>query len=231
MFPVSEVEKRIGYVFHNKNLLEEAFTHSTYAHLHGGRDNDRLEYLGDAVLELVVTEWQFRGDPQASAGKLTGERQKLVCKNALDTAIDGLGVWGYLLFEGSEENLKGKPKSSLFEALTAAIYLDGGYKAAKAFILEHGNLGCAKEETNHIGLLKEFLEKRGQAMPQEQMERSGRDNAPTFHCTLTALGESAEGEGKTKREAKATASARLLWELQKKEENAGLQAKRKNKKK
>ena len=116
MFPVSEVEKRIGYVFHNKNLLEEAFTHSTYAHLHGGRDNDRLEYLSDAVLELVVTEWQFRGDPQASAGKLTGERQKLVCKNALDTAIDGLGVWGYLLFEGSEENLKGKPKSSLFEA-------------------------------------------------------------------------------------------------------------------
>ena len=147
---------------------------------------------------------------------MTSARQKLVCKAALDTATDGLGVWQYLLYEGTLENLRGKPKSSLFEAITAAIYLDGGYIAAQNFILAHGNLRMTKNTENFIGKLKEFLEKRGQAQPQEQMTQSGKPNMPTFRCTLTVLGESAEGEGKTKREARAVASARLLWELEKK---------------
>lgn len=215
-FPYGEIEKKLGYRFSNKQLLKDAFTHSTYAHLHGGNDNERLEYLGDAVLELIVSEWQYTGEPTATAGQMTAKRQKIVCRAALDSATDGLGIWKYLLYEGTLENLRGKPKSSLFEAVTAAVYLDGGYEAARAFVLGHGNLRSVADTENYIGELKEYLEKRGQDQPKEEMVQSGKANAPVFRCMLTALGESAEGEGRTKREARAMASARLLWELENK---------------
>ncbi len=215
-FPHAEIEQKLGYTFKNKSLLEEAFTHKSYANSFGGKHNDRMEYLGDAVLELVVTEWQYDKDKTATAGKMTSVRQKLVCQPALDSAIDGLGVYGYLRYKGTEFNLKGKPKSSLFEAIVAAIYLDSGYAAAKRFIFKHGNIHLPLSETNAIGELKEFLEKRGQAPAKSTFEKTGKDNAPHFYCTLQAMGEEAQGEGKSKREATSVAAARLLWELKKK---------------
>ena len=213
MFPYQEIEAKLGYTFKRKQLLEEAFTHSSYAHRHGGKNNERLEYLGDSVLQLVVTEWQYKKDESASEGKLTAKRQKLVCKDALDTAIDGLGVWEYLRASGTQYNIRGKAKSSLFEAITAAIYLDGGYAAAKRFILAHGNIRFDVTEGNPKGDLKEFLEKRGEKEPRYQVEQSGKDNAPIFHCNAYAMGATARGEGRTKKEAEATAASRLLWEL------------------
>lgn len=215
-FPYAEVERKIGYTFHNKELLKTAFTHSTYSNSVGVESNERMEFLGDSVLQLAVTEWLYFGDKNANEGKLTAKRQKLVCKDALDSAVDGLGIWEHLLSVGSEYNVKGKAKSSLFEAVTAAIYLDGGYNEAKNFILRHGNLRFDVRTENHIGALKEFLEKRGEKEAQEEWEKTGSDNSPWFKCTLFAMGESAKGDGRTKREAKATASARLLWELKKK---------------
>ena len=212
-FPVEQIEKKLGYTFRNKNLLKTAFTHVSYANRYGERSNERLEYLGDSVLQLVITEWQFREEPNASEGKLSSKRQNLVCKNALDSAVDGLGVWEHLLAVGTEYNVKGKAKSSLFEAIVAAIYLDGGYKAAKKFILEHGNVHYNVQEGNPKGELKEFLEKRGLEEPRYEVEKTGKDNAPHFHCTVSAMGESAKGEGRTKKEAESTAAARLLWEL------------------
>lgn len=219
MFPYSEIEQKIGYVFKDKALLKEAFTHSTYANRYGGRSNERLEYFGDSVLQFVVTEWQFFKDSKATEGKLTGKRQKIVCKDALDTAVDGLGVWKYLLSSGTEYNVQGKAKSSLFEAIIAAIYLDGGYNEAKKFILEHGNINFDAQVGNPKGDLKEFLEKLGERNARYEIEKTGRDNSPHFYCTAYALGESAKGDGKTKKEAEATAAARLLWELTKKEDD------------
>ena len=175
-----------------------------------------MEYLGDSVLQLVVTEWQYHQDERAGEGTLTKSRQKLVCKDALETAVDALEIWQYLRMAGKAQyNVGDKAISSLFEAVAAAIYLDGGYTAAKTFILRHGNLRFDIEEDNPIGALKEFLEKRKQTEAREEWEKTGSDNAPLFRCTLSAMGKSAKGEGKSKREAKATASARLLWELQK----------------
>ena len=216
-FPFAEIENKIGYTFHNKKLLEQAFTHSSYSNRYGVPDNERLEYLGDAVLQLVVTEWQYRNETHLAEGKLTAKRQKLVCKDALDSAVDALGVWGYLLASGTEYNVRGKAKSSLFEAVTAAIYLDGGYKKAKQFILEHGNVRFDVQVGNPKGELKEFLEKRGEKEPLYEVEKTGKDNSPYFHCTVYALGENAKGEGRTKKEAEATAAARLLWELERRE--------------
>ena len=216
MFPVEEIEEKLGYTFKNKALLKEAFTHSSYSGRYGGKNNERLEYLGDSVLQLVVTEWQYKKDKTASEGKLTANRQKLVCKDALDTAVDALGVWEYLLSSGTQYNIRGKAKSSLFEAITAAIYLDGGYKAVKRFILEHGNLRLDVNAGNPKGDLKEYLEKRGEKEPRYEIEQSGKDNSPIFHCNVYALGENARGDGKTKREAEATAASRLLYELKNK---------------
>ena len=172
--------------------------------------------IGGVSMRPLGLVLQGRKEDGATAGEMTSARQKLVCKSALDTATDGLGVWEYLLYVGTLENLRGKPKSSLFEAITAAIYLDGGYMAAQNFILSHGNLRITQNTENFIGRLKEFLEKRGKEQPKEEMTQSGKPNKPIFRCVLTVLGESAEGEGKTKREARAVASARLLWELEKK---------------
>ena len=78
-FPYAEVEEKIGYTFKNKELLITAFTHSTYANTYGGEDNERMEYLGDSVLQLVVTEWQYK-ECGGTEGDLTRDRQKLVCE-------------------------------------------------------------------------------------------------------------------------------------------------------
>ena len=213
--PVAEIEQKLGYVFQNKALLQEALTHSSYVNKHGGKDNERLEYLGDTVLQLVVTEWQYFRDEKADEGKMTKERQKLVCKNALDSAAEALELDKYLLKEGGAKNVGSKTVSSIFEAVVAAIYLDGGYTAAKAFVLKHGNLRAVKEE-NPKGDLQEFLAKRGEKPPVYQTEKTGKDDSPLFHCAVFAMGEQALGEGKTKKQAEGMAAARLLWELEKK---------------
>ena len=212
-FPTTEIEKKLGYTFHDKQLLKEAFTHVSYANHYGEKSNERMEYLGDAVLQFAVTEWQYKQDAVANEGKLTSLRQKLVCRDALDSAIDGLGVWEYLLSFGTKYNINGKAKSSLFEAIIAAIYLDGGYEEARAFILERGNIHFDVIAGNPKGDLKEYLEKRGAKEPLYRVEQTGKDNDPVFHCTAYALGASAKGDGKTKKEAEATAAKRLLWEL------------------
>ena len=215
IFPTQEVEKKLGYTFHDKGVLKQAFTHSSYANIWGEKDNERMEYLGDAVLQLIVTEWQYQNDKRAE-GKLSASRQHFVRKEALDSLIDGLGVFEYLIFSGSKDNLGDKTKSDLFEAIVAAIYLDGGYFPARKFVLEHGNLSSEEEVRNHKGALQEWLQERGENPPQYRSVKSGKDHAPIFQCVATALGEKAEGEGRTIKEAEAFAASRLLWELKKK---------------
>ena len=215
IFPTQEVEEKLGYTFQDKGLLKQAFTHSSYANIWGDKDNERMEYLGDAVLQLVVTEWQYQNDKRAE-GKLSASRQHFVRKEALDSLIDGLGVYEYLIFSGSKENLGDKTKSDLFEAIVGAIYLDGGYFPARKFILAHGNLSSEEEVQNHKGALQEWLQERGENPPQYRSIKKGKDHAPHFQCTVSAFGETAEGEGKTIKEAEAYAASRLLWELKKK---------------
>ena len=225
-FPYEEVEKKLGYAFTNKALLKQAFTHSSFANIWGEKDNERMEYLGDAVLELVVTEWQYEKDNRAE-GKLSAARQHFVRKEALDTLIDGLGVYEYLIFSGNQGNLSDKTKSDLFEAIVAAIYLDGVYAEAKKFVLAHGNLSITKDIHNYKGELQEWLQERGEEPPQYRSIKTGKDHAPTFKCVATALGESAEGEGKSIKEAEAFAANRLLWELTKKHKDTPSKKKKK----
>ena len=215
-FPVKEIENKIGYTFQDKALLKEAFTHSTYANLHGGKDNERMEYLGDAVLQLVVTEWQYTQDVRADEGDLTFQRQKFVCEEALDEVVRGLGLQQYLLLSGGRANIGRKTVSSLFETVVAAIYLDSGYESAKAFIVKHGGLEVQTVPTNYKGALQEFLQGKGKQPPTYETVKSGKDNAPTFVATAFAMGENAMGEGGSKKEAEQQAAQNLLDKLQNK---------------
>ncbi len=214
-FPFAEVEERLGYTFRDKGLLKQAFTHSTYGNLHKIPDNERLEYLGDSVLQLVVTEWQYEKDKRPE-GKMSEARQHFVCREALDTAVDGLDIFEYLLKVGGRQNVGDKTKSNLFEAVVAAIYLDGGYFAAKKFVRAHGNLANYGDTHNHKGALQEYLQARGENPPAYRSRKEGPDHAPIFRCKVEAMGEFAEGEGKNMKEAETVAASRLLWELKRK---------------
>ena len=213
-FPVKLIENRIGYTFRDKALLKEAFTHSTYANAHGGKDNERMEYLGDAVLQLVVTEWQFARYERAEEGEMTRQRQKYVCEEALDEAVRGLGLQQYLLVSGGRANVGKKTVSSLFETVVAAIYLDGGYEAAKGFIIKYGHLETQPVSVNYKGALQEFLQSKGEQTPVYETVKSGKDNAPIFVATAVAMGEAATGEGGSKKEAEQQAAQRLLDKFQ-----------------
>ena len=212
-FPYAEIENIIGYTFYDKRLLLTAFTHSTYAHAHGGKDNERMEYLGDSVLQLIVTEWQYQVDEKASEGELTKERQLLVCEKALDTAVRKLGLDKYLLIVGGKANVGKKTVSSLFETVTAAIYLDGGYAAAKEFIFRHAILKSQDAEKNPKGALQEYLQSMGEQPPVYTFEKEGKDNQPIFRVTVTAFGKTAKGEGGSKKQAEANAASALLKAL------------------
>ncbi len=209
-FPYEIIEEKIGYRFRNKDLLIEAFTHSTYANKYGGKDNERMEYLGDAVLQMVVTEWQYTRDKRADEGDLTKERQTLVCEDALYRAVVALDVKKHLRIVGGNSNIGKKTVSSLFETIIAAIYLDDGYAEAKKFIVRFGGLETKQQEKNAKGQLQEFLQKRGEETPIYQTEKYGKDNEPLFRARVTALGQTAQGEGKSKRLAEQAAASVLL---------------------
>ena len=173
-FELKESEKRIGYTFRNKELLITAFTHSTYANVHGGEDNERLEFLGDSVLQMVVSEalyFRKEKDRALREGEMTVLRQMMVRKEALLDAVERLGLKDFLLIEGGAANVGDKTVSSLFETVTAAIYLDSGYRAAKKFISD--NL-VFRVERNFKGELQELLQKRGEHTPQYVLERKAR---------------------------------------------------------
>ncbi len=215
-FPYSEIEKKINYRFKNEKLLKQAFTHSTYANAFGGEDNERMEYLGDSVLQLVVTEWQYTKDKRAPEGELTRERQKYVCESALDEAVRAMGLQKYLLVSGGRANVGKKTVSSVFETVVAAIYLDGGYKPAKEFVLVFGGLEKEIESVNYKGMVQEFLQKQGKEPPVYETEKEGKDNAPIFKATAAAMGVTAHGEGGSKKEAEQNAAECLLNKLKRK---------------
>lgn len=204
---VAEIERRIGYTFRNKALLRLAFTHSTYSYQYGGECNERAEYLGDSVLQLVVSEAQYLSGEKQSAGDMTKARQKLVSGESLLSVVKDMGIMDYLLFTGGNSNIGVKTVSSLFEAVTAAIYLDGGYENAKKFVLKHVK---ALETENYIEKLQEA--ERGRLNPvYTEISKTGTDNEPVYRYRVSvADGRSASGAGGDITSAKQEAAKRLL---------------------
>ncbi len=206
MFNSEVLEEKLGYTFKDKSLLKAAFTHSTYVNVHGGKSNERLEYLGDAVLQLIFTEEQYLQGTDAE-GEMTEGRQKVVSKEPLREAIETLGVAKYMLVEGGKENVEGKTISNLYECILAAVYLDGGYEEARAFFKRHRPPKSKQE--NYIGKLQEFLKDQ----PVYSSSQTGPDHKPVFYARVEAYGITGEGTGGSKKSAKQAAAKALLDKL------------------
>lgn len=213
----SGIEEKIGYRFADKRLLEEAFTHVTYAHMHGGKDNERVEFLGDTVLQFAITDYLYKRYPDKTEGELTRLRAELVCEEALLIVVKKLGLEKYLRIEGGQANVGKKTYSSLFETVTGAIYLDGGYEKAKKFIFDSGLIEAVQKpkEKDAKSRLQEYMQALHEQPPTYVCMKEGKDNAPTFRCTATVLWQKAVGEGKSKKAAEQMAAQKLLDSLQK----------------
>ena len=202
-------ERAIGYQFHDHELLITCFTHKSYANAFGGEHNERLEFLGDAVLGLVVSDMLFRGHSNADEGDLTNRRKQYVSKDALTPIAEKLDLMRYLRISGGKENLGAKTPSSLFEAVVAGIYLDGGLKEAEKFLSAHLKFAAM---IDYKTALQEYVQARSKATPEYFDER---ETAGGYVCSVRALGKTAEGEGASKKAASASAAKRLLELLQK----------------
>src|SRR5262249_53146101 len=226
---VTPLEERIGYKFRNSLLLAEALTHPSLGH-EAQRyhfDYQRLEFLGDAVLQLVITEYLFSHFQVEAEGQLTKLRSRLVSRDALKTHAAALDLGRYILMGRGEEASGGRERTSTladtFEALIGALYLDGGLEVAKSFILAQtrGDLEKLAEEPvdiNPKGDLQELLQNISPRSPiYELVSQSGPEQEKTFVSKVVWEGiVLGQGRGRSKKQAETAAALEALnsrrWE-------------------
>lgn len=200
---LAEAEEAIGYSFRDKSLLKTCLTHSTWGKLRGAEDNERLEFLGDAVLSLIVSNRLFRENPEASEGQLTALRQQYVSGEPLEAFCKRAGFMRFLRHSGGEQNLGAKTVSSLPEAILGAVYLDGGYEEAQKFVWRYLEF---TPSGNYRTLLQEYVQERTKKTPVYSpcREENGKQ-----HCVVSALGREAHGSGDSKKTAETEAAEKL----------------------
>lgn len=218
---VSEVERRIGYRFRSRSLLDEALRHaSTLGHGSVGGSYQRLEYLGDAVLNLCVAEEMFRRMPGAAEGTLSKARSGVINNRNLLRVGERIGVPSMLRTDPSVRTRGGgvtrKMVADVVEALAGAIFLDGGYEPARRFVLAHFWAGETEEETSgrfdSKSRLQEWCQARRRPLPRYRLvEEAGPPHARRFTVLCRAGGGyEAAGSGKTKKEAEMEAADAVL---------------------
>ena len=220
---MNPLEARIGYKFRNSLLLAEALTHASISLERKDYpfDNQRLEFLGDAVLQLVITEELFHKFPAFTEGQLTKIRTRLVSRAALKVHASHLRLGEHLMMGRGEEASGGRDRASTlgdsFEALVGGIYLDGGLGAARIFILRvaSADLNTVAEEPEEInpkGKLQEILQSLAPSAPgYELLEESGPEHLKHFRCRVVWEGLTlGEGSGRSKKEAEVSAAAAAL---------------------
>jgi ribonuclease-3 len=220
----STFQKHIGHVFTDQRLLETAFTHRSYLNENRGIDrdhNERLEFLGDAVLELVVTEFLYGKFPDKPEGDLTAYRAALVNTQSISDAATKLGMNDYLLLSRGEAKDTGRARqiilANAFEAVIGAIYLDAGYKPAQKFIdtqLFHkaDEVVSKRLWQDAKSKLQEIAQGQTGITPTyELMSQSGPDHDKRF-IVAACIGREriAEGEGNSKQEAEQDAAQKAL---------------------
>ena len=224
------MEKKSGYHFQNPHLLKQAMTHSSYANEHkakGYHDNERLEFLGDAVLEVVSSEFLFRHYPALPEGDLTKLRASIVCEPTLALCARELDLGDFLLLGKGEEHTGGRKRDSIvsdaMEALIGAIYLDGGFASAKEFVhrfimtdIEHKKLFYDSKT-----ILQEQVQKNWHdgEISYVLTGEEGPDHDKTFLVDLYVAGEKkSSGKGRTKKAAEQDAAYRCLINWKEKQE-------------
>jgi ribonuclease-3 len=219
------LEERLNYRFRDPQLLLEALTHPSVAHEKQRKhfDNQRLEFLGDAVLQLVITEHLFARYHQAGEGRLTTRRSRLVSREALKVHAAQLDLGRHLLMGRGEEASGGRQRESTlgdaFEALLGAIYLDSDLETVRRFILQemHDDLERIEEEpleANPKGQLQELLQAISPRSPvYELLGQTGREHEKTFSVQVVWEGKVlGEGKGRSKKQAEAAAALMALKE-------------------
>lgn len=217
------LESRIQYKFRNSLLLAEALTHPSLAYesQHRNFDNQRLEFLGDAVLQLIVTEELFRRFISATEGHLTKLRSRVVSRRALAKFATAIHLGDYLLLGKGEESTGGRRRLSTladaFESLIGAVFLDSGVEKARELVLrlledELGSMEEGAEEMNPKGELQECLQAiHPQAPAYRIISETGPDHRRVFQAEVSWRGSVlASGKGKSKKEAEARAASEAI---------------------
>ena len=221
-----EFQSVIGYQFKEEGLLTQALTHSSYAnekHMKKGSDNERLEFLGDAVLEIVSSEFLYHKYPQLPEGELTKLRASLVCEPTLAFCTEPLHLGDYLQLGKGEDMTGGRKRKSILsdalEAVIGAIYLDGGFASAKEFVLnfilndiEHKQLFYDSKT-----ILQEIVQENG-TQPVEYIltKEEGPDHNKNFTVEARVNGKvMGQGSGHTKKAAEQAAAYQAIRVLRK----------------
>ena len=221
-----EIEERIGYRFKNPELLTNALTHSSYFNENRGTAsvcNERLEFLGDAVVGFIVAGYLYEKFPDLPEGRMTRLRAELVGERGLNDVSRAIGLGRYLLLGHGEDVNGGRSRPSInadaVEAVIAAIYLDGGLEAAerfvRRFIIDVFEAGNSHPERDYKSELQELVQqKSGRILEYRHVGESGPDHMKTFTVEVTLNGESiSRGEGRSKKDAEQHAAAAALEAL------------------
>ena len=223
---LNALEERLEYRFHDLALLDTALTHTSYVKGDGraSAHNERLEFLGDAVLELCTSEYLYLRFPDYDEGAMTRLRAQAVCEGALYQVAREYGLGAMLLLGRGEDHSGGREKPSILsdavEAVIGALYIDGGMEVAKGFIMRfvHNSVADAMAGRlikDHKTMLQEYVQKRhmGQIV-YELTGSSGPDHNKTFTMRVLVAGETAGiGEGRTKQVAGQQAARAALIEF------------------
>ena len=219
-----EIEKNIGYTFQNKALLKTALTHTSYANSHGIDSNEKLEYLGDSILEFITSKYLYNNFTNLTEGEMTKVRATVVCEQSLYEIAVKLGFSDFLITGGGEKiNGKVKNKAILadsIEAVIAAIYLDSNLEKAERFIItnlkeamnadsKHAN------EKDYKTALQEKLQEHGNVKIEYRIiDEKGPDHDKFFVTELLCDGKAlAQGKGKSKKAAEMEAARIALENL------------------
>lgn len=224
--PETSIHELLGYAFRDPGLLRLALTHPSAcsASAEHTQHNQRLEFLGDAVLQLILTQELYQRHPTLGEGGLTRARSKLANRRFLAHLARAIGLGKHLILGRGEESLGGRERPSIladaFEAVLGAVYLDGGWEAARGFVLRH--IGAAIEAINSIsehdnpkGELQELLQRQSRLPPEYRIEKvTGPDHAKQFECAVYHHGsELGRGVGSSKKEAESEAARVALARL------------------
>lgn len=223
-----EFQEKLGYQFNDIDYLRRALTHSSYANENKKdkiKNNERLEFLGDSVLGLVVSEYLYSHFPNLAEGQLTKVRARIVCESSLGDAAVDLGIGQYMFFGRGEEMTGGRERTSIlsdcFEALIAAMYLDGGIEIVRQFVLSHMDSIIldaiqGKLFIDYKTRLQEVIQiKKGNRIKYEIFKEEGPDHSKEFY-THVKLNEEiiGVGKGRSKKESEQAAAKEGLKKLQ-----------------
>lgn len=220
-----ELEAKIEYCFKDKSLLRQALTHSSFSNeqkINKLKNYERLEFLGDAVLELVSSKFFYTENPDMTEGEMTRMRSSMVCEQALAYCAKDIEIGKYLLLGKGEEATGGRMRESIIadvtEAIIGAIYLDGGLKKAEKFILKFILSDAENKKLFYDSktILQEKIQKSGKELVYELIEETGPDHDKRF--TVEALVDGialCRGVGRTKKAAEQQAAYGVLIEWEK----------------